>query len=162
MVAGQFLSGSRSCSRTEAAYRKRPVFRRQATAGKSGVPRSVDYFVNSGANVALDVVNFALARSDDIRASGRPGSFQGLGSSWGPGCKGVLRPGHIFAECGGALRVVNDSATQILTSVGTHVTQDIEEARRVIVDSSAQGGAPNLFEKILRKGAAVLASPRSA
>lgn len=47
--------------------RSRKILRdHRFAASRSGISRSVDYFANSGANVALDFVKLALAKPDEI------------------------------------------------------------------------------------------------
>jgi hypothetical protein len=56
------------------ATKLKPLIQSQAvsrgyplSATKSGVPRYADFFANSGANVALDVVQLAVTKADEIR-----------------------------------------------------------------------------------------------
>jgi hypothetical protein len=106
------------------------VFRDYAfTSSRSGVSRSVDYFANSGANVALDLVKLDITRADEIRRRADAEAFK---------IEDIRSTNNIeiVVLCSlnndEALAQVNRDAQRIIGSVGARITTDAEEASRVI------------------------------
>lgn len=53
--------------RLKPLIRNQRVSRAYPVTAKSGVERKIDFFANSGSNVALDVLQLAITKADDIR-----------------------------------------------------------------------------------------------
>lgn len=92
---------------------------------RSGVPRVADFFANSSANVALDTLNLAIQRADEITRRADAEAFKIEDVRAANKVRYV-----VYCELSGTeeLRAVNDSATMVLQSVGAEVRTDLEEA----------------------------------
>lgn len=103
---------------------------------KSGVRRSADFFANSGANVALDVVRLALQKADNIKLRADAEAFQ---------VYDVLEASQeinqylVYCDFGEEpeLAETNEAAKQVIEAQGAKVVSDTEEAAKVIADAVA-------------------------
>jgi hypothetical protein len=103
---------------------------------KSGVRRSADFFANSGANVALDVVHLAITKADDIRmrADAEANKVYDVleGNS---GVNGYV----VYCEFGEdrELAETNDDARKVLEAQGAKVVSDPDDAAKVLANATA-------------------------
>jgi hypothetical protein len=102
------------------------VIRHYPSAGRTLVPRSVDFYVNSGTNRALDVVNFDLSKADDIRSRADQEAFKIWDLLGGEDVKSYLVLGTFSPSP--TLTDVNANALTILQSAGAEVANDVESA----------------------------------
>jgi hypothetical protein len=103
---------------------------------KSGVPRKADFFANSDANVALDVLRLALKRADDIRLRADAEAFK---------VYDILEaenPVHdyvVFCEFAreAALAETNENARKVIETQGARIVTDLDEATRVLAAAAS-------------------------
>jgi hypothetical protein len=93
---------------------------------RSGVPRSVDFFANSTANVAIDTVRLAVTKGAEIvhRADAEAFKVEDIRIQ-NPGLEFVVYC-HFSQEVD--VQDANDRASKIIRSVGATVVTDIEDA----------------------------------
>jgi Protein of unknown function (DUF3037) len=98
-------------------------------ASRTGVARRVDYFANSGANIALDVVKLALKSADEVlrRADAEAFKVEDIRNS---NAVDIV----VFCTVGTdeAIRDVTRSAERIIGSVGARVVTTVEDAASAI------------------------------
>ncbi len=92
---------------------------------RSGIPRSVDFFANSGANVAVDVVRLALTKSAGIahRADAEAFKVEDIRLR-NPGIQFLVYC-HFSSE--GDVQQANSAAQRVIESVGAAVTTDVDD-----------------------------------
>jgi hypothetical protein len=119
----------------------RPYVERQAIsrhhtfiAPRTGVTRSVDFYANSRANVALDVVNLALVRADEIRLRADAEAFK----IWDLLADGDLNEYLVYCEFppDDKPEGLKQNATKIMESTGGRVTRDLDEAIEVLASAA--------------------------
>lgn len=95
----------------------------------SGIPRAVDFFANSGANVAADVVKLALKRADEIR---RRSDAEAL-KVWDIRTSNEGLRFMVFCDFSSEpeLAEPNENARQVLATVGAEVVTDMGVLTRV-------------------------------
>jgi hypothetical protein len=106
-------------------------------ATRTGVRRSADFFANSGANVALDVVKLALKEADRIRERADAEAFKiadVLNGSSGVNSYFVYCQVHTDQEFAGT----NDDARTIIEGQGARVLTDMDEAAEVLENAARQ------------------------
>jgi hypothetical protein len=118
---------------------RRVIARRHVfTRSRSGVPRSVDFFANSTANVALDALNLAIQRADEIRLRCDAEAFKVediKGSN-------ELREYVVFCEFHQEPEFadVNLVARRVLESAGATVEESVEAAASVVAEAVQSRG----------------------
>jgi hypothetical protein len=100
----------------------RHVFERS----RSGVPRSVDFFANSGGNLALDTVRLAISTGAEIAHRADAEAFKVEDIRLGNPQVQFVVYCHFSMETD--LEHVNDQARKVIESVGAAVVTDIEAA----------------------------------
>jgi ribosomal silencing factor RsfS len=124
------------------ASRLRPLINSQAVSrayqvkAKSGVPRHVDFFANSGANVALDVVQLAISKADEIRQRADAEAMKVID------LLGGSEVNDYFVYCQFAddrqLEDVYGEARTVLEAQGARVLDDPDEAAEALQDAAAR------------------------
>lgn len=103
---------------------------------KSGVPRKADFFVNSGANVALDTLRLAIQRADEIRRRADAEAFKVYD------VQQVDRDVSFFVFCqfgqDDDLADANQNARKVIETQGAKIVTDLDEAVDLL--ASAAGG----------------------
>jgi hypothetical protein len=99
-------------------------------APRTHAPRSVDFYANTGANVALDVVNLTLSKADAIRDRADQEAFKIWELLQSPHVERYYVLG-VFAGLD-SLREINDIAANILSSTGGKLISDVDEARHIL------------------------------
>ncbi len=109
---------------------------------RTGVRRSVDFYANSGSNIALDVVNFALSRADDIRDRADQEAFKIWDLLQSPTIETYyVLP--VFTE-DESMYDAYETARSIVTATGGRTTADVDEARELLVGAAS----PALFRNV--------------
>jgi Protein of unknown function (DUF3037) len=125
----------------EMAKRLKPLVRSQAIArayqvkAKSGVDRHVDYFANSGANVALDVLQLAITKADDIRDRADAKGMKVLDLLEGREVKDYVVYCR-FAD-DRQLADVNREARTVIEAQGARVLTSLDAAAETLSDAAA-------------------------
>lgn len=112
------------------------VRRHTLLAARTHIPRSVDFYANSGANVALDVLNLDLVKGDDIRMRADAEAYKVWDLLGSPEIKNY----YVYCEFSAEDRVadVTHSASSIIESAGAKVLADVDEATSVLAAAAAQ------------------------
>lgn len=92
---------------------------------KTGVARRVDFFANSGRNVAVDRIIFDLKRADEIRLRADAEAYKATDIVGRNGVSLVVLTSFSEAE---EVQPSNDEARRILRSADVDVIESIEEA----------------------------------
>jgi hypothetical protein len=116
----------------EAISRKHTI-----NAGRTGVARSIDFYANSGSNVALDILNLSLVRADDIRLRADAEAYK-VWDLLGSG--DLVREYHVYCDFSSdaALAETNKNATRIIEAAGGQVTDDLDAARDVLEEAATR------------------------
>lgn len=126
----------------EMANRLKPLVRSQAIAraypvkAKSGVDRHVDYFANSGANVALDVLQLGITKADEIRERADAKGMKVLDLLGGREVKDYL----VFCRFTDdrQLNEVNNEARTVIEAQGAQVLTNLDEAAEALSSAAAK------------------------
>lgn len=104
---------------------------------KSGVPRAADFFANSGANVALDVVRLALQKADNIKLRADAEAFKVLDVLE---AESQVNDYIVYCDFSEAeeFQETNDIARQVIAAQGAHVVSDPQEAVELISNAVAE------------------------
>ena len=104
---------------------------------KSGVRRAADFFANSGANVALDVVRLALQNADNIKLRADAEAFKVYDVLE---AESDVNDYVVYCDFSEAQEVqeTNDVARRVIEGQGAHVVSSPEEAEKVIADAVAE------------------------
>jgi hypothetical protein len=92
---------------------------------RSGVARRVDYFANSDANVALDVVKLAVKSADEVMRRADAEAFK---------IEDIRHANHIDAvvfcvvSTDDAVHDVTENAEQVIASVGARIVTNVDDA----------------------------------
>jgi ribosomal protein S12 methylthiotransferase accessory factor YcaO len=100
------------------------------STSRSGVPRRVDYFANSGANIALDLVKLAVTRTDELLRRADAEAFK-VEDIRGSNDIDVVVFCAISSD--DAVRDATANAEQIIGSVGARVVTSVEDAAGALV-----------------------------
>ena len=94
----------------------------------------MDFYANSRANVALDVVNLALVRADEIRLRADAEAFK----IWDLLADGDLNEYLVYCEFppDDKPEGLKQNATKIMESTGGRVTRDLDEAIEVLASAA--------------------------
>lgn len=111
------------------------------TGSRTGLPRQVHFFVNSGANVALDVLQLALQRADDIRLRADAEAFKIFDLKGGEGLNyGVYCAFSDKQE----LQETNLHAAKTLATAGAKVLGSLDEAFQFVEPYLPQQRPPRM------------------
>ncbi|HET8565693.1 MAG TPA: DUF3037 domain-containing protein [Solirubrobacterales bacterium] len=123
------------------ASKLRPLINSEAVSrayqvrAKSGVPRQVDFFANSGANVALDVVQLAITKADEIRQRADAEAMKVID------LLGGSEVNDYFVYCQFAddrqLADVYGEARTVIEAQGARVLDDPDKAAEALQDAAA-------------------------
>ena len=104
---------------------------------KSGVPRAADFFANSGANIALDVVRLALQKADNIKMRADAEALKVLDVL---GAESQVNDYLVYCDFSEAeeFQETNDVARRVIAAQGARVISDPQEAVEVISDALAR------------------------
>ncbi len=110
------------------------------SSSRTGVPRHADFFANSGANVALDVVRLALRRAEEIRTRSDAEAFQVYDVL---NADNPVEEYFVLCEFGDdqALAETNGNARTVIEKQGATVVTDAEEAAKVLTDATQHASA---------------------
>jgi ribosomal silencing factor RsfS len=122
------------------ATRLRPLINNQAVSrayqvkAKSGVPRHVDFFANSGANVALDVVQLAISKADEIRQRADAEAMKVIDLLGGSDVNDYL----VYCQFSDdrQLADVYGEARTVIEAQGARVLDDPDEAAEALQDAA--------------------------
>jgi len=125
----------------EMASRLKPLIRAQAVSrayqvkAKSGLDRHVDFFANSGNNVALDVLQLAITKADDIRERADAKSMKVIDLLDGQRVKDYL----VYCQLSDdrQLEGVYGEARTVMEAQGARVLTDPDEAAEVLSNAAA-------------------------
>lgn len=98
-------------------------------SSKTGVPRTVTFFANSGANVALDVLSLAINKADEIQQRADAEAYK---------AEDILAKNDIRFLVYCSLRrdeqyaTVNEAAIRTLQTAGAEVTTTVEETATAV------------------------------
>jgi ribosomal protein S12 methylthiotransferase accessory factor YcaO len=111
---------------------KRVVRDHTFPTSRSGVPRRVDYFANSGANIALDLVKLAVTRTDELlrRADAEAFKVEDIRES-----NDIDVVVFCAISSDEAVRDATANAEQIIGSVGARVVTTVEDATSALVSA---------------------------
>lgn len=117
-------------TRLKPLVRKKAIARAYQVKAKSGVDRHVDYFANSGANVALDVLQLALKEADKIRERADAKGMKVLDLLGGREVKDYL----VFCRFADdrQLNDVNREARTVIEAQGARVLTNLDEAAEAL------------------------------
>jgi hypothetical protein len=109
---------------------------------KSGVPRTIDFFANSKSNVGLDVVNFSLAKADDVRDRADQEAFKAWDLLNSDSVNdyyvlGVFPPEPTMSQS-------TKTVASIITATGAQLARNVDEAREIL-EAAATIGTDPLF-----------------
>jgi hypothetical protein len=104
-------------------------------ATKTGVLRSADFFANSGANVALDVVRLALKESDRIRERADAEAFKVYDVLQADSSINDYVVYCDFADSPESAEI-NENARLVIEDQGAHVLTDLDEAASVLSNAA--------------------------
>jgi hypothetical protein len=101
---------------------------------KSGLRRTADFYANSGANVALDVVRMALKKADSIKLRADAEAFKVL-DVLGGGSE--VNQYIVYCDFGTDQQFAetNELATRVIAGQGARVVSDPEDAVQAISDA---------------------------
>lgn len=104
-------------------------------APRTQVPRSVDFYANHGSNVALDILNLALAKADDVRGRADQEAFK----VWDLLESEQVTTFYVLPllRSDESMADTNEVALKILQSTGGSVVTDIEDARHILTTAAA-------------------------
>jgi Protein of unknown function (DUF3037) len=105
-------------------------------ATRTGVDRYVDFFANSGANVALDVLQLAVTKADEIRQRADAEAFKIYDVRGGGGVNDYLVYCQFASDR--QLSGVYDDARTVIEAQGARVLTDPEEAVSALADAAAK------------------------
>jgi Protein of unknown function (DUF3037) len=109
----------------------RAVERDRSVAGKvSGTPRVVDFFVNHGMNLALDVVRLAVTRADEVRFRADAEAFKAYDVLSGSEVSNFVAFCTFSQET--PLSSANQNARKVLQAAGAEVVTDIHQAAQLL------------------------------
>jgi Protein of unknown function (DUF3037) len=123
-------------SRLKPLIRTNAVARGYALKAKSGVGRHVDFFANSGANMALDVLQLAVTKADDIRDRADAKGMKVIDVLGGSEVNDYLVYCQ-FADDRQLADVYSDART-VIEAQGARVLTDPDEAVQMISDAAAK------------------------
>jgi hypothetical protein len=118
-------------------------------APRTGVHRTVDFYANSGANIALDVLNLSLARADDIRARADQEAFKVWDILDGELVNDYYVLGVVPSDR--QLAEVTATAARVIRSTGGRFTANVDEAREIL-EAAAAARARQLFDTLEPEG----------
>ena len=106
-------------------------------ASKSGVQRRADFFANSGANVALDVLPLAITKADEIRKRADAEAFKVydvLGGS------SSVNEYLVYCQLGNdeQLAEIYGDARTVIEGQGARVMTDLDEAATALSNAAAK------------------------
>jgi hypothetical protein len=110
------------------------ISRNALTKTRTGVDRYVDFFANSGANVALDVLQLAVTKADDIRRRADAEAFKIYDVRGGSGVNDYLVYCQFATDR--KLETVYDDARTVIEGQGAHVLTDPGEAAAALADAA--------------------------
>jgi len=126
---GNFVSAL--ASRLRAEINSHVVYRDHALkSSTAGIPRRVDFFANSGANVGVDHLKLALKKEDEIwmRADAEANKVRDILES---------NPVELYVLCEFSqertMQDVNRAARAILLKSNAKIVESVEDAKRVLV-----------------------------
>lgn len=107
---------------------------------RTGVPRRADFFANSGANVALDVVRLALRRAQEIRLRADAEAFKVYDVL---NAENSVRKYFVLCEFGAAQELLetNENARRVIEMQGATVVTDAGVAAQVLADATSHVSA---------------------
>jgi hypothetical protein len=110
---------------------------------RTGVPRVVDFFANSGANVALDVLRLSIASADLIRVRSDAEAFKIMDVRE----RNNLSEYVVFCEFSETPESaqINANATRVLETSGARVVPSVEDAAEIIYQATGTARQPELF-----------------
>jgi len=103
---------------------------------KTGVARRVDFFANSTANVALDVVGLALKKADNVGQKADAEAMKVLDV-----LEGASAPAEFVVFCDFGTHVdeaVNSDARRVIEAQGATIVTDAVEATRVMTHAAGE------------------------
>ena len=118
----------------------KPLIRAQAVSrayqvkAKSGVDRHVDFFANSGNNVALDALQLAITKADDIREPADAKSMKVIDLLDGDKVKDYVVYCHLSDDR--QLEDVYGEARTVMEAQGARVLTNPDEAAKVLSDAA--------------------------
>lgn len=126
------------------ATRLRPLIRTHAVSRgyplrstRTGVSRHVDFFANSGANVALDVLQLAVTKAEEIRQRADAEAYKVYDVLGGGGAVNDYLVYCQFADDRQLEDVYGDART-VIEAQGARVLTDPDEAAKALSDAAGQ------------------------
>lgn len=122
-------------SRLKPLIRSHKVSRAYQIKAKSGLDRHVDFFANSGANVALDVLQLAITKAEDIRERADAKGMKVLDLLGGSEVKDYL----VYCQFADdrQLEDVYGEARTVIEGQGAKVLTDPDEAAATLENAAA-------------------------
>jgi hypothetical protein len=136
-------AGQHPSPRTQMASRLRPWIKTNAISSgyslkstRTGVNRYVDFFANSGANVALDVLQLAVTKADEIRQRADAEAFKIYDVRGGGGVNDYL----VYCQLADdrQLEAVYSDARTVIEAQGARVLTDPDEAAQALCDAAGK------------------------
>jgi Protein of unknown function (DUF3037) len=125
----------------EMSDRLKPLIRNQRVSraypvrAKSGVERKIDFFANSGSNVALDVLQLAITKADEIRERADAKGMKVIDLLDGSSVKDYLVYCH-FAD-DRQLEDVYGEARTVIEAQGARVIDNADDAAEALENAAA-------------------------